>query len=264
MTKETNTEMAKLLQVMETLRDPVSGCPWDLEQDFKSIAHNTIEEAYEIVDAIETEDMPLLKEELGDMLFHIVFYSQMAKEKNIFVFDDVVKAISTKMIRRHPHIFSDMDIKDSEKVLKNWEAIKAEEREEKLKENNSVLADVAIALPSLLRAEKLQKRAARVGFDWDNISFVFDKIKEEMLELTNARDAENFEEEIGDVLFSIVNLARWHKINPEKALHATNKKFEARFSYIEQELSKRGKTPEQSNLQEMDDLWNEAKVLKYK
>lgn len=255
---EGKTQIARLLDIMAQLRDPENGCPWDLEQNFATIAPYTVEEAYEVADAVEKGDMAMLKDELGDLLLQVVFHAQMAAEEGLFTFEDVAEIISDKMLRRHPHIFAEVEAETADAVLKNWEDIKAEERKEK-KESGSALDGVALSLPALMRAEKLQKRAARVGFEWDDISGVYDKLEEEIRELRTAGDKMNFEEEIGDMLFVIANLARWHKIDPEEALRKTNAKFVRRFHYIEAELKKRGKTPEQSDLQEMDALWDEAK-----
>ena len=261
-----NTEISRLLDIMAKLRDPDTGCPWDIEQDYASIAPYTIEEAYEVADAIAQKDMEKLKDELGDLLLQVVFHAQMAEEDGLFTFEDVAKIISDKMVRRHPHVFADVTADTADDVLKNWEDIKAEERAEKepadknaTSQTESVLADVALSLPALMRAEKLQKRAARVGFEWDDISGVFDKMEEEISELRAADTAENIEEEIGDILFCAANLARWHKVDPEAALRATSAKFEKRFHYIEDALAARGKSPAESSLQEMDALWNEAK-----
>ncbi len=254
------TEIERLLDIMAKLRDPNGGCPWDLEQDYASIAPYTIEEAYEVADAIERNDMDMLKDELGDLLLQVVFHAQMADEDKEFNFEDVAQNISDKMVRRHPHVFGDVDADTADKVLKNWEDIKAEERDGKADEPKGVLDDVALSLPALMRAEKLQKRAARVGFEWDDISGVYDKVEEEIKELREAKNPEHIAEEIGDLLFVVCNLARWHKVDPEDALRGTNGKFEKRFRYIEEQLAKRGKTPEDSNLEEMDALWDEAKV----
>ena len=254
------TEIERLLDIMAKLRDPNGGCPWDLEQDYASIAPYTIEEAYEVADAIERNDMDMLKDELGDLLLQVVFHAQMADEDKEFNFEDVAQNISDKMVRRHPHVFGDVDADTADKVLKNWEDIKAEERDGKADKPKGVLDDVALSLPALMRAEKLQKRAARVGFEWDDISGVYDKIEEEVKELRAAESPEHIAEEIGDLLFVVCNLARWHKVDPEDALRGTNGKFEKRFRYIEEQLAKRGKTPEDSNLEEMDALWDEAKV----
>ncbi|TVQ83042.1 MAG: nucleoside triphosphate pyrophosphohydrolase [Micavibrio sp.] len=253
------TQIERLLEIMAQLRNPDGGCPWDLEQSFKTIAPYTVEEAYEVAEAVEKNDMEMLKDELGDLLLQVVFHAQMAAEEKLFDFEDVARTISDKMIRRHPHIFSDTDADTADKVLKNWEDIKAEERKEK-KEDDSVLDGVALSLPALMRAEKLQKRAARVGFEWEDISGVYDKLEEEIAELRSAETPEDLEDEIGDMLFVTANLARWHKIDPEAALRRTNAKFEKRFRYIEEQLQKRGKTPADSNLQEMDALWDEAKA----
>ena len=257
---EGKTQITRLLDIMAQLRDPENGCPWDLEQNFATIAPYTVEEAYEVADAVEKGDMAMLKDELGDLLLQVVFHAQMASEEGLFTFEDVAEIISDKMVRRHPHIFAEVQAETADAVLKNWEDIKAEERKEKKEGTGSALDGVALSLPALMRAEKLQKRAARVGFEWDDISGVYDKLEEEIAELRSATDEVNFEEEIGDMLFVIANLARWHKIDPEEALRKTNAKFLRRFHYIEAELKKRGKTPAESDLQEMDALWDEAKL----
>ena len=261
--------LADLLDIMAQLRHPETGCPWDIEQDFKSIAPYTIEEAYEVADAIAREDMPALKDELGDLLFQAVFYARMAEEKQLFNFGDVVEAVCSKMIRRHPHVFGDAVIKDSDAQTETWEAIKAKERAEKQAtglEGNapSVLDDVPIALPAMKRAEKLQKRAARVGFDWPDATPVFDKIREEIDELEAEVKAgsphQRIEDELGDLLFAVVNLARKVKVEPGSALRQTNMKFERRFHFIERMLEKQGKMPQDATLDEMEALWQRAKT----
>lgn len=247
----------RLLDIMAQLRNPNGGCPWDLEQNFATIAPYTIEEAYEVADAIARTDMTALREELGDLLLQVVFHAQMAREAGAFSFDDVVSAICNKMIARHPHVFGDARIADAQAQTDNWEMLKQQERKTKQKEG--VLADVPLALPALMRAEKLQKRAARVGFDWPDVSFVYDKINEELDEVKEAQSPQHIAEEIGDVLFVMANLARHHKVDPEEALRRANAKFERRFAYIEAQLAARGKHCEESSLEEMDALWNEAK-----
>ena len=256
-----NAGMPRLLEIMKALRDPVNGCPWDIEQDYKSIAPYTIEEAYEVADAIDRNDFEELKSELGDLLLQSVYHTQMATEEGRFNFDDVVNAISDKMVHRHPHVFGDESRdKSAEQQTQDWEKIKAAERANK--KRSGVLDDVAVGLPALMRAEKLQKRAARVGFDWPDISHVLNKIQEESAELAEAQDngdPAHLAEEFGDLLFVIVNLGRHLKIDSEVALRNANSKFINRFTYIESELNKINKTPEQSDLAEMDALWNQAK-----
>ncbi|GMV63570.1 MAG: nucleoside triphosphate pyrophosphohydrolase [Parvibaculum sp.] len=253
-----------LLEIMARLRDPDGGCPWDLEQDFASIAPYTIEEAYEVADAIERGDMDDLKDELGDLLLQVVFHAQMAKEEGRFGFPDVVRAICEKMIRRHPHVFGDEEQRSAGAVKGRWEEIKAEEKAEKGKAPTSILDDVPLALPALARAIKLQNRAARVGFDWPDTSLVIDKLNEEMLELSaevaKGGDADRLEDEMGDLLFVYANLARHMKVDPEAALRRANAKFRRRFGRIEEKLAADGRRPEDSTLEEMDALWNEAKA----
>jgi tetrapyrrole methylase family protein/MazG family protein/ATP diphosphatase len=256
--------VVRLIEIMARLRDPERGCPWDLEQTFASIAPYTIEEAYEVADAIERGDLDDLREELGDLLLQVVFHSRMAQEKGAFDFDDVANAISDKMIRRHPHVFGDADYGEIGAKDAVWEGLKAQERAAKGAHRAGVLDDVPAALPALLRAVKLTKRAARVGFDWPDFGAVFAKLREEMAELEveiEAGELDKAKAEFGDVLFVCANLARKLDIDPEDALRATNAKFIRRFGHIERELAARGKRPEQSNLAEMDALWNEAKGL---
>jgi ATP diphosphatase len=252
----------RLRAIMTRLRDPETGCPWDIEQDFRSIAPYTIEEAYEVADAIEREDWAELKGELGDLLFQSVYHAQMAEEAGHFTFDDVATAIADKMVDRHPHVFGDESReKSAEQQTRDWEAVKAAERAKKAK--GGVLDDVALGLPALMRAEKLQKRAARVGFDWPEIGQVIDKIAEEARELAEAKDSAphgEIEEELGDLLFVVANLARHLKVDPEVALRRANAKFTRRFAHIEARLAEGGKRPEDSTLEEMDALWDEAKA----
>lgn len=253
-----------LLDIMAKLRDPDGGCPWDLEQDFASIAPYTIEEAYEVADAIERGDMDDLKDELGDLLLQVVFHAQMAKEEGRFDFSDVVRAICEKMTRRHPHVFGDEEQRSAGAVKGRWEEIKAEEKAEKGKAPASILDDVPLALPALARAIKLQNRAARVGFDWPDTSLVIDKLNEEMLELSaevaKGGDPDRLEDEMGDLLFVYANLARHMKVDPEAALRRANAKFRRRFGRIEEKLAADGRRPEDSTLEEMDALWDEAKA----
>ncbi len=253
-----------LLAIMARLRDPDGGCPWDLEQDFSTIAPYTIEEAYEVADAIEQGDMAELRDELGDLLFQVAFHARMAEEQDAFVFGDVVQAICEKMIRRHPHVFGDEEQREAGAVKGRWEEIKAQEKAAKPKKTESILDDVPLSLPGLTRAVKLQNRAARVGFDWPDTSLVIDKLNEEMLELSaevaKGGDADRLEDEMGDLLFVYANLARHLKVDPEKALRRANAKFRRRFGRIEEKLAAQGRKPEDSNLEEMDALWDEAKA----
>ena len=255
--------MARLLEVMRALRDPEEGCSWDIEQDFASIAPYTIEEAYEVADAIERQDWSELKNELGDLLLQTVYHTQIASEAALFTFDDVANAISDKMVARHPHVFgAESRDKSAEQQTADWESIKATERATKSKQG--VLEDVALALPALMRATKLQKRAARVGFDWPNISQVLDKIQEETQELVEAKKTltqTEVVEEYGDLMFVMVNLGRHLKVDAEEALRGANMKFTRRFQYIENELARQGLSPEKSNLNDMDRLWNDAKKV---
>lgn len=250
--------MPRLLEIMRRLRDPETGCPWDIEQDFASIAPYTIEEAYEVADAIEREAWGELKGELGDLLFQSVFHAQMASEKGLFSFDEVADTMSDKMVARHPHVFGDeSNAKTPEQQTADWETIKAQERAAKAEKG--VLDGVAMGLPALLRAVKLQKRAARVGFDWPSTDQVIDKIVEEAQELREATDPDHIEEEFGDLLFVMANLARHMKIDPEAALRAANAKFTRRFGAVEAALAAEGRRPEDSTLAEMDALWDAEK-----
>ena len=251
----------RLRAIMARLRDPVTGCPWDVAQDFATIAPYTIEEAYEVADAIERQAWDELKGELGDLLFQSVFHARMAEEAGLFDLDDVATAIADKMIARHPHVFGDeSNAKSADQQVADWESVKAAERAAKAK--GGVLDDVALGLPALMRAEKLQKRAARVGFDWPDIAMVIDKIAEEARELAEARATlpqDKIAEEMGDLLFVMANLARHLKVDPEDALRRANTKFTRRFAFIEAELAKQGKRPDESDLAEMDALWDSAK-----
>ncbi|MCH2545989.1 MAG: nucleoside triphosphate pyrophosphohydrolase [Alphaproteobacteria bacterium] len=255
--------MDTLLKIMAQLRDKDNGCPWDVEQDFASIAPCTIEEAYEVVDAIYENDMDHLREELGDLLLQVVFHAQMASEEGLFNFDDIANGISQKLIRRHPHVFGDAKIKTAAAQTESWEAIKAQERAHKQTKAQSLLDDVPKALPALTRAYKLQKRAAKVGFDWDTTAPILAKLEEESRELQAEIDAgaskDKLTDELGDILFVCVNLARQVKVDPEEALMSTNRKFERRFRYIEHELALQGRTAEDATLKEMDILWDAAK-----
>ena len=252
---------------MTTLRDPERGCPWDRDQNFASIAPYTIEEAYEVAEAIREADMPALKDELGDLLFQVVFHAEMAREAGEFSFDDVAEAIADKMERRHPHVFADARIDDAATQTRAWEAHKAAERKteaEAAGRHEGALAGVPQALPALTRSRKLQDRAARVGFDWPSAAQVWDKIDEERAELhsemSEGGGPERLLDELGDVLFGYVNLARHLGIDPESALRATNAKFERRFRRIEALLAERGESAENAGLNELDRLWNQARA----
>lgn len=264
-----------LLRVMARLRDPETGCPWDRDQTFRSIAPYTIEEAYEVADAIERADMDALKDELGDLLLQVVYHAQMASEQNDFNFSDVVSGITAKMIRRHPHVFADPTRRDAFLRDNLWERIKDEEKAEKAGEGpRSQLDDVPVTLPALTRAIKLQKRAARVGFDWPNLAPVWAKAEEEIAELKVALAERNDDrvsgasakvaEEYGDLLFVMANIARHLRIDPEAALRDANAKFVRRFQSIEQALEREGRRPEDATLDEMDRLWNAAKAAERK
>jgi nucleoside triphosphate diphosphatase len=259
-------DISRLIEIMATLRTPITGCPWDLEQDFASIAPYTLEEAYEVADAIARNDLADLEDELGDLLLQVVFHARMAQEQGAFDFGDVVEAITTKLIRRHPHVFGDQKARDPEAVKGLWDAIKAQEKEAKpargKPRQEGALAGVPIALPALTRALKLQSKASRVGFDWNDPRAVLRKIREEADEIEAAldRDGPSAAAEVGDLLFAAVNLARHLEADPEAVLRQTNQKFERRFASIEQALASRGKAPHDATLAEMDALWDEAKA----
>lgn len=255
-------DIRRLIEIMAALRTPGSGCPWDLEQDFSSIAPYTIEEAYEVADAIERADMDDLRDELGDLLLQVVYHARMAEEAGAFDFDDVVQAITTKMIRRHPHVFGDETARSAGMAKGQWERIKAEERAGR---PGGLLDSVPVALPALTRAVKLQSRAARVGFDWDDAEAVIDKIAEETGELrdaiANGEPGERIEEELGDMLFAMANLARHLGIDPERALSRGSAKFKTRFEHIEKRLADSGRHMGDASLDEMESLWQEAKLI---
>jgi ATP diphosphatase len=256
------TPVDRLIAIMAQLRAPEGGCPWDVEQTFETIAPYTLEEAYEVADAIERGDMDDLRSELGDLLFQVVFHARMAEEQGLFAFNDVAEAIADKLERRHPHVFGDEAARPDGAAQKvRWEDIKAAERKDK--DQHGVLDDVPVGLPALARAAKLTKRAARVGFDWPSTDEVFDKFVEEVAELRAelaAGDLEKARDEMGDLLFVLANLARKLGVEPEDALRGANAKFVRRFAFIEAELAKDGRTPEQSDLAEMDGLWDAAKA----
>lgn len=260
-----DTPYERVKNLMAKLRAP-DGCPWDREQDFADIARYTIEEAYEVADAIAKNDMGHLREELGDLLFQTVFHSRIAEEAGSFNLDDVADDLVRKMVRRHPHVFGDAHERSAEQQVAEWEEVKAQERANKKGKNNhedkSLLDDVALALPALMRAEKLQKRAARVGFDWPNLDGVVDKIAEEAQELKEASESLNadaIEDEMGDLLFAVTNLARKLGVDPEVALRRTNDKFTRRFKFVEAGAERDGRVLSNMTLEEMDELWNAAK-----
>ena len=259
-------DIGRLIEIMAALRTPKTGCPWDLEQNFATIAPYTLEEAYEVADAIARADLGDLEEELGDLLLQVVFHARMAQEQGAFDFGDVVEAITGKLIRRHPHVFAGEHARDPEKVKGLWEEIKAQEKAAKAArgklEPSGALADVPVALPALTRALKLQSKASKVGFDWNDPRAVLRKIREEADEIEAALDDDDQSAatEVGDLLFAAVNLARHLDADPEALLRQTNLKFERRFSAIEQALAARGKVPQDATLAEMDALWEEAKA----
>jgi ATP diphosphatase len=268
-------DIHRLLEIMAALRTPVTGCPWDLEQDFESIKPYTIEEAYEVADAIERRDLDDLRDELGDLLLQVVFHARMAEEQGEFAFGDVVEAITTKMIRRHPHVFAVSDADDPTKVKKQWDEIKAEEKRERAERRarrgttedfkSGHLGGVPRALPALIEALKLQQQAAKVGFDWSEPEPILDKIEEEIGELREALskgDTASIKDEFGDMLFAVVNLGRHLKVDSEAALSGTNEKFRSRFHHVERALEASGNTLEKATLDEMEMLWQQAKSAK--
>jgi nucleoside triphosphate diphosphatase len=254
------SQLTRLLQIMARLRNPDGGCPWDLQQSFGTIAPYTIEEAYEVADAIERGDLNALREELGDLLFQVVFHSQMATEQGAFDFEDVAKVIGDKLERRHPHVFGDAQIGSAGEQTVAWEEHK---RQERARKGGGVLADIPLALPALTRADKLGKRAAQVGFEWPSVDGALDKLDEELgelrQELRDAAPREDIAKELGDVLFCVVNVCRYLNIDPESTLRDTNAKFERRFGYVERRLTEQGRTPQDATLEEMDALWDEGK-----
>ncbi|KGQ66862.1 nucleoside triphosphate pyrophosphohydrolase [Gallibacterium anatis] len=256
------TKLEKFAEIIAKLRDPNGGCPWDLEQTYKTMPPHILEEAYEVVEAINQDDRKELKEELGDLLMQVVFLSQLAQEEGAFTLDDVIDGITDKIIRRHPHVFGEIKAENSDEVLKNWENIKQQERYQK--EQFSILDNVPIALPSLLRAAKLQKRCAKVGFDWSELEPTIQKVEEELQEVRDEvskqpQNPQAIEEEIGDLLFASVNVARHLKLNPEEALRKANLKFERRFRQVEQSILASGRQLEQVSLAEMDLIWDQVK-----
>jgi ATP diphosphatase len=266
-------DIRRLIEIMAALRDPVRGCPWDIGQTFASIAPFTIEEAYEVADAIERRATEDLREELGDLLLQVVFHARMAEEAGLFDFGGVVEAITAKLVRRHPHVFGEAGALSSDEVKALWGRIKAEEKRAKLKSErggapaaettSGALDGVPLALPALSRAMKLQEKAGKVGFDWNDVRAVLEKIREEIIEVEAEiaeGSAQALSSEVGDLLFAAVNLARHLKIDPEAALRSANAKFERRFAHIEDRLAEAGQSPERASLDEMERLWTEAKA----
>ncbi len=254
--------LEKLEQIMVMLRDPKHGCPWDIKQTFATIVPYTIEEAYEVADAIEREDFEDLKKELGDLLFQVVFYGQMAKEQDRFDLESIAEAMCDKLISRHPHVFSDAEFDSEEKINANWEQTKANERQANDPRQTSVLDDIPLAMPALSRAYKMQKRAASVGFDWPDVTGAFDKIEEEVDEVKAeiaAGDKQKLAEELGDLYFALTNVTRHLGIKPEDALRAANNKFERRFRQVEAKAHEKQTQLQQMSLQQMDELWDQVK-----
>ncbi len=253
----------RLLEIMARLRDPREGCPWDRAQTFHSLIPYTLEEAYEVADAIEREDFDDLCDELGDLLLQVVFHCRIAEEQGLFGFEQVAGRLGDKLVRRHPHVFSGLDYPSEAARKRAWEAIKREERRDKGKSGgHGILDDVPATLPALLQAEKIQGRAARHGFDWPEVAPVFDKVEEELEELREAwrsGDQDHIREEVGDLLFVAVNLARHVGVHPELALRESNRKFSSRFRYIEENLERQGRTVTETPLADLDALWDEAK-----
>ncbi|PSB81005.1 nucleoside triphosphate pyrophosphohydrolase [Photobacterium damselae] len=263
-----SSDIEQLLSIMAKLRDPKDGCPWDIKQSFDSIVPYTLEEAYEVADAIEKQNWLDVKEELGDLLFQVVFYSQMAKEQDLFDFDGVVAGICEKLTRRHPHVFANKQFASEADVKANWEAEKAKERADKAVDN-SILANVPLAMPALTRADKIQKRCAQFGFDWDSVAPVAEKVVEELDEVMDeyqqvALDQNRIEEEMGDLLFSVVNLSRHLNVNPERALQKANKKFERRFRKVEKNVLEKGMEISNCSLEQLDQEWNIVKKMELK
>ncbi|HIF9347186.1 TPA: nucleoside triphosphate pyrophosphohydrolase [Photobacterium damselae] len=263
-----SSDIEQLLSIMSKLRDPKDGCPWDIKQSFDSIVPYTLEEAYEVADAIEKQNWLDVKEELGDLLFQVVFYSQMAKEQDLFDFDEVVAGICEKLTRRHPHVFANKQFASEAEVKANWEAEKAKERADKAVDN-SILANVPLAMPALTRADKIQKRCAQFGFDWDSLAPVAEKVVEELDEVMDeyqqvTLDQNRIEEEMGDLLFSVVNLSRHLNVNPERALQKANKKFERRFRKVEKNVLEKGMEISNCSLEQLDQEWNIVKKMELK
>lgn len=259
---DSTSSINQLLDIMRALRDPESGCPWDIEQTFKTIAAYTVEEAYEVADAIDRLDMHDLKDELGDLLFQVTFHAQMAEEQGDFVFDDVVKAINDKLVRRHPHVFGEASAESHEELNRAWEQHKKKERAQK-EQHKSILDGIASGMPALRWSSKLQKRAAHHGFDWDNVNPVFDKLQEEIgelkAEIVHENNHDRIADEMGDILFACVNLSRHLDVNPEQALRDSNQKFIERFTVVEQLLEQDSKVMDNCNVEELEAYWQKAK-----
>jgi len=256
--------IAQLLEIMARLRDPVSGCPWDRRQTFQSLVPHTLEEAYEVADAVDRQDPEDLGDELGDLLLQVVFYSRIAEEQGLFDFNRVVANLCEKLVRRHPHVFSGVEYASEDERKQAWERIKQEERQAKRgdRTEGGILDDVPVTFPALIQAEKIQSRAARHGFDWPEVEPVFAKVEEELEELREAwqsGDQDHIREEVGDLLFVAVNLDRHLEVHPERALRESNGKFAARFGYMEKRLAQQGRTVAETPLAELDGLWDEAK-----
>lgn len=255
----------KLLEVMSMLRDPEHGCPWDLKQSFESIVPYTIEEAYEVADAIEKQDFDDVKKELGDLLFQTIFYSQLGKEQSLFNFNDIVESVCEKLIRRHPHVFSNLSVVDEAQINANWENEKAKERQSKAQGNVSVLDDIPLALPALSRSYKIQKRVSNIGFDWPDISGAIEKVAEEVEEVAEELNASNpniddIADELGDLYFALTNVVRHLGLKPEQVVHQANVKFEKRFRLVERFASEKDEIISNLELEQLDQLWEQAKA----
>lgn len=258
--------MEALLQLMQRLRDPENGCPWDKAQDFASIVPHTIEEAYEVADAIEKQDMQALREELGDLLLQVVFHAQMAQEQGLFGFEGIVEGLYSKLVQRHPHVFGNEKIATAAEQAEAWERIKQDEkRKAGLDKDKKIFSDIPTIFPAMTRALKLQKKAARAGFDWPDVALAFDKLDEEIHELRHIMDKENHNlqkmEEMGDILFCCINIARKLDIDPEMAVRFCNRKFESRITYIQHQLDTQGHSISDASFQQLTDLWDEAKIM---
>ncbi|WP_438864257.1 nucleoside triphosphate pyrophosphohydrolase [Neptunicella sp.] len=257
--------LQRLIEVMQRLRDPVNGCPWDRQQTFQSIVPFTIEEAYEVADAIEHGSMDEIKDELGDLLFQVIFYAQLGREQNEFDFEAVAGAVADKLIRRHPHVFEEQPVESEQQLSRNWDTIKQQERQQQGKIDDSVLANIPVGMAPLMRANKIQKRCAKVGFDWPELPPVVDKIHEEIDEVLAEVNQpiinhHAVEEEIGDLLFAVVNLSRHLQVEPETALRKANHKFEQRFRGVEAHFKQHGQSIEQASLDEMEAVWQQVKT----
>jgi len=254
------TEFEKLIKIVKTLRSE-NGCPWDREQNLYSIKNLFMEEAFELIDALDKKDIPNVREELGDVLFHMVFHAEMAESEGYFTLDDAIREVSEKLVRRHPHVFGTENVENSAEVIVNWDKIKLEEKQHKQKD--SILDDIPNAYPSVLKAFKIQEKARKSGFDWKNADDCMEKVREEYMEFQDAVDEgsqKEIEHELGDMFFALINISRFLKVNPDEALRKANDRFSSRFRYIEKTLKEQGKTCKESTLEEMDALWDEAKI----